>query len=112
MKTIIGLLLLSVFTAMADLPDMPVKVTYRKALTSDGYVFQFHNITSDLLPVKVTLVNPATETQKVFKLVIPAFKQKEIGSLQGWDAVPGDKATIENADYKPLCVEIKKEAPQ
>jgi len=114
MKTIIAILLLSLVTSFADTsdtPDMPIKVTYRKAITSAGYVLQFHNISSDVIPIKVTLTNPETDTQKVYKLIIPAFKQKEIGVVQGWDAVPGDKITIENTDYKTENVEIPKAPP-
>jgi len=108
-KTLLAVLLLAfIGNALAALPEMPIKVTYRKALLNDGYVLQFHNISESIIPIKVTLENPQTETTNVFRLNVDAFKLKEIGSVQGWTALPGDKITVENADFQTLRAEIKK----
>lgn len=111
MKKIIAAAILTLITFSifaADLPDMPVKVTYRKAVLDAGYVFQFHNISEVALPIKVTLENPQTKTLQIFRLNIDPFKQKEIGSLEGWTAMPGDLITVENSDYKTLHVQFPK----
>jgi hypothetical protein len=111
MKKIIAAAILVAFTlsiAFADdLPDMPLKVTYRKAVMGEGYVIQFHNISEDLLPIRVTFENPPTKTSKEFRLNIPAFKTKEFGHLEGWTALLGDKITVENANYKTQHLELK-----
>ena len=79
----------------------PFRVTYRKALTGNGYVAQVRNISRGSQSVKVTLYNPTLNRTRVYSLVVDARDFKEIGYLQGWTLASGDKVTLEcNGDVE------------
>lgn len=82
---------------------LPLKITTRKALLENGYVLTMKNTASEILPVTVTFKR-GTRT-KAFDRTLPAAPYGaavEIGGAEGWDAAPGDVATIEAEGYDPM----------
>lgn len=81
--------------------DFPFHLTYRKAITGNGYVAQVRNISAKSQAVKVTLHNPTFNQTKAYSLVVDARNFKEIGYLEGWTLASGDKITLEcNGDVQ------------
>ena len=84
---------------------VPVSVQQRQAMTGDGLVFVFQNQTAKLLPVHAELQSTALGKTNVIDLVFPPAEikggVKEIGHLEGWTAVPGDKVILTSQGYIP-----------
>jgi hypothetical protein len=86
--------------------QLPVQVTYRKALLGNGYVLALHNRTRESLALNVTLTNPTFNRTKTYSVVVDAGAIQEIGYLQGWTFTAGDQIEVDNAKYDALKVMI------
>jgi len=86
------------------LPDLPVRVSSRKALFSNGKVAQVHNFGSTELVIAAAVHSSASNQQNSWRLVIPAGKTMEIGQGQGWAFASGDELTLTETGFRPMKV--------
>jgi hypothetical protein len=90
----------------ARLPEVPVRVTYRKALVGPSLVAIFDNTSDRSLSLLATFTNPTMHTEHSFRLDIAAHGHKEVGHLEGWAFASGDLIKVTHADYKPLSIKL------
>lgn len=83
-----------------ELPVLPVGVSFRHALLSDGYVAVLHNQSRTMLPLSVTAVNAATHQMHQWHVVLDAGHRLDIGSLDGWIFAAGDELDLQNDGYR------------
>lgn len=80
-------------------PEMPVGISYRASVVGQGYVLQFHNTSTRLLRVAVSIKDSATGQSREMPLEIPGGKMSEIGWLEGWKFVSGDQVIVRHEEY-------------
>ncbi len=79
---------------------VPVKISYRRSLLGNGYVFRVTDTGSNELFCTVTVRN---STQwKRYRLDLRPNQFKEIGALDGWQAFPGDTCEVEAEHFTPM----------
>lgn len=76
---------------------VPVKITYRRSLVGNGYVFRVTDTGTDELFCTATVRN--STVWKQYRLDLKPNGFREIGSLQGWEAFPGDNCEVEAEHY-------------
>lgn len=84
----------------ASLPSMPVEVKTRSAITGPGLVLIVKNTSNRHLTLMVTLSNPTTRREKVFRVDVGPDSMGEIGYKEGWALASGDQINIANNDYQ------------
>jgi len=82
--------------------DLPVTVTFRRALLGTGLVATFRNISSNDLEIAVLFTSPETGLEKRANLVISANGVQEIGSLEGWAFAVGHVIELTSSKYRPM----------
>lgn len=92
--------------AYARLPEMPIEITYRKALMGPGLVVAFKNRSTRSLSVAATFTNPTLRQEKAFRVDIPANGVTEFGHREGWAFASGDSIKVVHNEYKPLNVSL------
>jgi hypothetical protein len=88
-----------IFSTQPPLPPVPVEIQFRKSLMGNGFVFRFKNTRGQELFCTVTVRNASTG--KVYRLDLQPNETKEIGSVQGWQAFPGDICKVEADNFSP-----------
>jgi len=88
------------------MPDLPVKVSTRKAMLGSGLVAQIRNFSGAELALAVTASSSATSQFKKFQIVVPAGGAIEIGHSEGWPFTTGDELLITENGYRPMKVRI------
>lgn len=89
---------------------LPVKVSFRKAVTGDGSVLVIQNMAGRSLPVAVKLTSPTFNKTKTYNLVIDvggrggAGMTAEIGYLEGWPVAAGDQIELSSVGYDIMKV--------
>ena len=89
------------------MPDLPVKVSTRKAMMGAGLVAIIRNFGSKELPLAVTASSSATGQSKKFQIVVPPGGAAEIGHKEGWPFSSGDELLIAENGFRPQKVTIK-----
>lgn len=79
---------------------MPVEVKTRSAITGPGLVLIVKNTSNRHLTFLVTLSNPTTRQEKVFRVDVDPDSVGEIGYKEGWTLASGDQINIANNDYQ------------
>ena len=87
---------------IANLPEVKVKVTFRKAIFSSGNVAHINNISNQSIAITTDVERPSAGQKKSFTLTIDPGQSKEIGERQGWAFVNGDVMTITQPGHKSL----------
>jgi len=82
--------------------EMPVGVSFRKALVGDGNAVVLQNTSSNSLPVNVRFTDPTATRTKEYRLVLDAGATKELGSFGAWKLASGDKIEIESVNYDTI----------
>jgi hypothetical protein len=82
-------------------PEMPVAISYRKAMTGRGLVVTFRSVSPRHLAVAVTLTNPSLNQQKQYRIDLAPGQASELGHLEGWTFASGDKIEIRHNEYRP-----------
>jgi hypothetical protein len=83
-------------------PDLPVNLSFRKALMSAGLVGVFRNTSGKELEFTLDLESPATGQHVRKAVVLNSNRAVEIGAQQGWAFAPGQRITLNNPPYRPL----------
>jgi DNA-directed RNA polymerase subunit RPC12/RpoP len=89
---------------ISSLPPLPVEVKFRPSLLGAraGYVLVVENISDQSLPLIATVRHASVNDGKSYDLYVPPRSHTDIGKLSaGWTGEPGDRVTLENANYRP-----------
>jgi hypothetical protein len=89
---------------ISSLPPLPVEVKFRPSLlgTRGGYVLVVENVSDQSLPLIATVRHASVTDGRSYDLYVPARSHSDIGKLSaGWTGEPGDRVTLENANYRP-----------
>ncbi len=89
---------------LARMPQMPVKVTFRKAMTGPGMVAMFETTVKQDIPVVVTHYNKALAMPQQFRLNLSQTRQSPLGYAEGAPLEIGEELLVENNNYEPLKV--------
>jgi uncharacterized protein YfaS (alpha-2-macroglobulin family) len=87
-------------------PDLPVNLSFRKALLSTGLVGVFRNTSSQELEFVLDLESPATGPHIRKSVVLNANGFLEIGAQQGWPFSPGQRVMLNNPVYRPRAFTV------
>jgi hypothetical protein len=85
---------------------VPVVVSYRDSLLSDGLVAIFINQTSNRLTISYKFENKALGEVKEGAIDIKPNAKVEIGWLEGWNFVSGDTITVSHHNYRSFTTRI------
>ncbi|MGH7942108.1 MAG: hypothetical protein ACREFR_13660 [Limisphaerales bacterium] len=83
---------------------VPVKITYRRSVLGNGYVFRFRDI--DTTELFCTVSVRGSTVGKRYRLDLKPNEFKEIGVLQGWVAFPGDRCTVDADGFAQISGQI------
>lgn len=86
-------------------PDLPIQVTFRHALLSQGLVLTMKNDSAADLAVLAQFAGTGSRSH-VYRIVIGPSQVKEIGAAQGWAFTPGDQVVIANPGYRPISLRV------
>ena len=92
--------------AVANQPEVSVLVSFRKALFGSGDIAVIKNISSQSIPISLTVNRSSTGQQKQLELVFDGGQFKEIGEREGWAFLPGDTIQISQPGHKSLTVTL------
>lgn len=92
--------------AFANLPFVPVALTTSKGIIASGYVLQVRNTSSQTIAIKVSIERPADGKKKDYELTLDGGTGKNIGELEGWAFISGDRVSVTQAEHKPVEVSI------
>jgi septal ring factor EnvC (AmiA/AmiB activator) len=87
-------------------PDLPVNLSFRKALLSAGLVGVFRNTSSQELEFVLDLESPATGRHIRKSVVLNPNGFLEIGAQQGWPFAPGQRIMLNNPAYRPRAFTV------
>jgi hypothetical protein len=87
-------------------PDLPISVSFRKAVIGPSLVAQIHNNSDTTIKVLVEASSQTTGTAKAADFVIGARGTREFGWGEGWQFVPGENIRIHNGDYADMTVKV------
>jgi hypothetical protein len=82
-------------------PEMPLQLTYRKAVIGPGLVVGLNNLSERHLAVVLTVTNPTTKQERSFRVDMSPKHTTEIGHLEGWAFASGDLVKVVHSDYRP-----------
>jgi hypothetical protein len=83
-------------------PDLPVNLSFRRAVLHPGLVGVFRNTSSRELEFLLDVDSPATGDHFRRSIVLNPRSFVEIGARQGWPFAPGQRVTLNNPVYRPL----------
>lgn len=87
-------------------PELPVTVSFRKAMTGPGNVAVLNTTVKSTVPVLITLHSAALGTSKTFERHLDPSHTTELGHLEGAVIENGDTITIENQNYSPVTFNV------
>jgi hypothetical protein len=82
-------------------PDLPVSLSFRRALLSAGLVGVFRNTSANELEFTLDLDSAATGRHVRKAVVLNPNSVLEIGAQQGWAFALGQRVTLNNPAYRP-----------
>lgn len=89
--------------ARENLPELPLRATYRDPIVTSGYVLTIANPSSK--PHRVVVTTPSAQP---FQFVLGADEVREFGQLEGVSLAAGDDYTVEISGFKPYRARIPK----
>jgi len=84
-------------------PDLPVNLTFRKALLSAGLVGVFRNTSSKELEFTIDLESAATGRHIRKAVVLNPNAIMQIGAHEGWPFAPGQRYSLNNPAFRPVA---------
>jgi hypothetical protein len=90
----------------ANLPQVPVRISTRKAVFADGLVIGVENTSGSTIVVKLDIERSSSSKMTSLELTIDGGRAKEVGQNEGWAFVKGDTVTISEPDHKSMVFSI------
>lgn len=87
-------------------PDLPVNLSFRKALLTTGLVGVFRNTSNKELEFVLDLESPATGRHIRKSVVLNPNGFLEIGAQQGWPFASGQRIMLNNPAYRPRAYTV------
>jgi ABC-type uncharacterized transport system auxiliary subunit len=87
-------------------PNMPISVTYRKAVFDNSLVAQFNNNSDRYLTIILKFENKTLKQERSGFIEIAPRETKEIGWAEGWKFMSGEYITISHEDYATETVRM------
>jgi len=87
-------------------PELPVTLSFRKAIMGPGYVAIFNTTIKAPVAVLVNLHSAALGTTKQIELHLDSTHPTELGHMEGAVIENGDTITIENQNYSPISFTV------
>jgi hypothetical protein len=84
-------------------PDLPVNLTFRKALLNAGLVGVFRNTSSKELEFTIDLESAATGRHIRKAVVLNPNAILQIGAHEGWPFAPGQRYSLNNPAFRPVA---------
>ena len=86
-------------------PDLPVRLTFRRALTAQGEVAMMQNLSSRTLEL---LIDVQSSTGLHFRrpVTINPGQVGQVGPLEGWAFATGQVVTLSNPQFRSLTVTV------
>jgi hypothetical protein len=97
---VIGLL------AACTKPDLPIAVTFRDATLEKSKVAQIHNNSKEVLKIRVTATGKDGASKISDEILLPPGGPLEIGWLEGWSFIQGEKIAISSPGFSNHKVSI------
>jgi hypothetical protein len=89
---------------LARKPQLPVKVSLRRAYLGSGHVAVFATTVKEDFPILVTVKSKALGTTQQFRVNLSATTASELGRSEGASIDPADELTLENQNYETSVV--------
>jgi len=83
-------------------PGLPISVGFAR----HGGAAIFKNNSGQLLEVQATLTSPTNRRDR-YELVIPSWGAKEIGPLDEWTFLGGQRITLTNTNFRPMKIDLR-----
>lgn len=87
---------------LANQPEIPVRMTFRKALMGSGNVAGFGNMSGQTIAITANVERRSSGQNRSFYLTIDSGKTKEVGEREGWAFIAGDTITVSQPEHKSL----------
>jgi hypothetical protein len=87
-------------------PDLPVTVSFRRAILGGGLVARFRNNTALQLEIAALFISPSTGQRSQTQLVLGPGQTQEVGSLQGWQFIAGQQIQLSNTGFRPIVISV------
>jgi dsDNA-specific endonuclease/ATPase MutS2 len=85
---------------LANMPEVQVQVSFRKAITGSGSVAVFRSTASSPIAISVEVKRSEAGSSKKFDLTIDPNRVQEIGHREGWAVISGDLIQISQSGHK------------
>ena len=86
----------------ASRPDLPIKLSFRRAQLSQGEVAVMQNLSNQTLEITLDVQNSATGAHFQRALVINPGQVGQFGPQEGWAFVSGQLVTLSNPAFRPI----------
>lgn len=87
--------------SQAKLPELPLRVTYREPMVTQGYVLQLANTAAK--PIRLTV---AARNNEIVELVLGGGGFTEIGELEGIKLAANDEVHISAEGYRSRTIKL------
>ena len=84
----------------ANLPEVTVSLSFRKAILGNGSVAMIKNTSPQAASISLAFLRTSTNQQKTIDTVIDSSKTKEIGEREGWAFLQGDTIQVSQPGHK------------
>lgn len=88
--------------AAAVRQDLPVRLSFHRAMFGSGEVAVLQNLSDDDLEVTLEVRSPADGAHARKRVLIGARGMARVGAAQGWLFSAGQVVTLNSAKYRPL----------
>jgi len=89
-----------------SVPDLPVEVSFRRAMMDDSTVAGFTNFSERTLSLEVKLINPNLNAERELRLVLHPGQYTEIGWLDGWAFVRDEQICLTHPEFQTKYVTV------
>jgi hypothetical protein len=83
-------------------PDLPINLSFRKALLNPGLVAVLRNTSSRELEITLDVESSVSGQRIRRAVVINPNGVWEFGAQEGWPFAPGQRVTLNNPAYRPI----------
>ena len=87
-------------------PALPVSVTFREAALQKSKVAQIHSNSNESLKIVVVCVGKDGAAKKSSELLLEPKGLLQIGHMEGWPFLTGEKVVVKSAGFADLSVDV------